>query len=691
MIWIWTKQDEAPSFAEFKLPFSYEKGRVTLKISAEYRYVAYINGWFVANGQYPDIPSYKVYDEVDVTKYLKKGENELIVHAFHMGLDGMTVRADIPCVAFEVKQGKRVIAGSSSETLCRSLKGYSATAMTTPQLGYGFRYDFTANDLPWKTAVVKEANYREIARPVKKTRVEKESYGFVTAQGVFKKSGGETEAEIVQNCWMKTVLFDDLTGLPREKFFTLKAPVTFRSGEGDGVFVLVDLGRETVGFPRFKLSVKQSCKAYLCGGEHLQDLRIRANIGSRHFAYGFTLQAGGNEFTEYFRRIGCRYLGIYVESEEVTLQKLGILEDEYPLEKPKKDFGDRLLNKIYEVGRRTLQLCIHDHYEDCPWREQALYGEDSRNQIKFGYGAFGEHTMARESLRLMALCIEEDGLLPITAPARVALNIPSFSLWWAVALYEYFEETNDSAFLQEMLPYAKRILSVFEKRTTAQGVMTFGKTYYWDFHEWSDGLDGTYKGEIWRTEDLAPEPDCPLTALTVFTAKRIASLCEKAGELQEAERCCEYAKRLESTLEGFYNEEKGLYQSYLGGEKYHAYTQAIVLASGVVTEEKRIKRICKVLRAPEDYGVVELTLAHFSLKYDMLIQYDDGLDFVIEQICEVFGGMLFSGATSYWETALGEMDFTSAGSLCHGWAAVACYVLDKYYQPKMEKKTIRRT
>ena len=36
--------------------------------------MAYINGSFVANGQYTDIPSYKVYDEVDVTKYLRQGE-----------------------------------------------------------------------------------------------------------------------------------------------------------------------------------------------------------------------------------------------------------------------------------------------------------------------------------------------------------------------------------------------------------------------------------------------------------------------------------------------------------------------------------------------------------------------------------------------------------------------------------------
>ena len=691
MKWIWTKETSSPSFAEFKLPFLYEDGEVLLKISAEYRYVAYINGKFAANGQYPDIPKFKVYDEVDITPLVQKGENELLVHAFHMGLDGMTVRADIPCVAFEIKQGDKVIAGSCKETLCRPLAAYSAGAMTTPQLGLGFSYDFTKQAPAWEEAVEKETGYDEVPRPVKKTKVEKKLLGKVTAQGVYLKNGGETDAEILQNCWMKTVLFDDLAGVPREKHFHLKTPVTFRSNEGDGIFVLVDLGAESVGFPCFKVRVKENCTARLCWGEHLKDLRIRANVGPRHFAYGFTLAAGENEFTEYFRRVGCRYLGFYVESDEVEIAELGLIEDEYPLDYPKKDFGDRLLNKIYEVGRRTLQLCIHDHYEDCPWREQALYTGDSRNQMKFGYGAFGEKTMARESLRFMGLCIEEDGLIPITAPARVDLNIPAGSYYWIVGVYEYLLEDFDEAFLKECLPIAEKISAAYERRTTEQGINTFGEARYWNFHEWSDGLDGPCNGQIWRTEDIEPEPDGLLTAIGVFATNRLVALCEWAGEEEKAAYYRAFAERLAKSLERFYSAEKGLYRSYMGSEKYHAYTQAMALASGAVKDGKRIKHICKVLRAPEKYGVVELTLAYFPLKYDVLIEYDNGLDFVIEQICEVFGGMLFEGATSYWETALGEMDFTSAGSLCHGWAAVACYILDKYYQPLREQKTIRCT
>jgi hypothetical protein len=35
--------------------------------------------------------------------------------------------------------------------------------------------------------------------------------------------------------------------------------------------------------------------------------------------------------------------------------------------------------------------------------------------------------------------------------------------------------------------------------------------------------------------------------------------------------------------------------------------------------------------------------------------------------------MLSAGATTFWETELGEADFENAGSLCHGWSALPIY------------------
>lgn len=59
-----------------------------------------------------------------------------------------------------------------------------------------------------------------------------------------------------------------------------------------------------------------------------------------------------------------------------------------PVENGEKQFDDKLLQKIYDVSVYTLKCCMHEHYEDCPWREQALYTMDSRNQMLCGYYAF---------------------------------------------------------------------------------------------------------------------------------------------------------------------------------------------------------------------------------------------------------------------------------------------------------------
>lgn len=155
-----------------------------------------------------------------------------------------------------------------------------------------------------------------------------------------------------------------------------------------------------------------------------------------------------------------------------------------------------------------------------------------------------------------------------------------------------------------------------------------------------------------------------------------------SGRLQLA---CQYDiahKRLVASLDNFYDDD-GLYASYIrNGQKVgkHCYTQATILfADGAPVE--RATHMCDVLRNP-DGKAIDMTLAALQLKYDALVRYADDRKFCIDEIKRIFGSMVLGGATSFWETANGEADFDDAGSLCHGWSAVACYVLDNYYKIK---------
>ena len=205
------------------------------------------------------------------------------------------------------------------------------------------------------------------------------------------------------------------------------------------------------------------------------------------------------------------------------------------------------------------------------------------------------------------------------------------------------------------------------------------ETRYWNFHEWSDGLDGD---AIFREEEIEAYPDAILTALALYTARELALLERRVGRLEKAKEYEDCVQLLTEKTENFYDEEKGLYKSYLADRayNYHGYTQAIMLCAGVVSRD-RVLRLIEELRNP--IQTVAMTYACFLWKYEAWIAYAaDGLQWAIDDICEQFGSMIFRGATTYWETALGEADFNDAGSLCHGWSAVACRIFEQYLTDK---------
>ena len=76
------------------------------------------------------------------------------------------------------------------------------------------------------------------------------------------------------------------------------------------------------------------------------------------------------------------------------------------------------------------------------------------------------------------------------------------------------------------------------------------------------------------------------------------------------------------------------------------------------------------------------TLSMLCFKYDALLMADRETyrPLVLREIAEKYQRMLDAGATTFWETELGEADFDAAGSLCHGWSAMPVY----YYHILLE-------
>ena len=102
--WIWMDDSLCENtYVEFAVPLKYDTGKAEIDISVDTEYAIYINGEYVASGQYADFPWYKIYHTVDITKCLNKGENDIRIVVWYMGDLNFCHYVNRPGLRFEIK------------------------------------------------------------------------------------------------------------------------------------------------------------------------------------------------------------------------------------------------------------------------------------------------------------------------------------------------------------------------------------------------------------------------------------------------------------------------------------------------------------------------------------------------------------------------------------------------------------
>lgn len=666
--WIWLSGTPAENcYLQFRQGFTPTAGEpVELFLTAEGQFTAYINGSLLSTTQYPDYPHHKAVSRVVLSDCVPFQENLLEVQVHYTGVDSSVARRETPGLRFEVRQGQALLAASSPATAVRPLPGYRSgpVANITPQLGVGFLWELPSGEAPWHPAQTVEKDCVFVPRPIPELLVEPRCPSRLISQGVF----SDYTYPMEQYAALAFRERETLCTSTREQGIALSAT------EGDGLYLIFDLGRETVGYLELDISCPGPTTIDVGYGEHLEDLRVRTNVGGRQFVLRCQVSAGQPLFSHRFHRLGCRYLQLFVHSREAVVRYAGLRPVRYPFQSESSfSCSDHLHTRIYQVAKYTLDCCLHEHYEDCPWREQALYAFDSRNQMLFGYYAYGEFTQPRESLRTLALSQRADGLLELCAPARVPANIPAFSLAFVIELEEYCRYSGDLSLGQELLPVVGRILETVHSRFS-QGLMwCFREPAYWNFYEWRPLLEGT---PIQREEPLPPSAEAPLQLYYLLALERTAAILGYLG--REDARLSGEIQAVRDGLEAFWDPDAQAYASFLRDGcrvQYAELTQALALYAGAVPASRQ-----EALRQRLASGsLLPISVSSSIFKYEALLQQPlQYADHVFGEIAEKWGDMLYHGATTFWETELGAEDFDRAGSLCHAWSSVPVYLYGAY-------------
>jgi alpha-L-rhamnosidase len=336
-----------------------------------------------------------------------------------------------------------------------------------------------------------------------------------------------------------------------------------------------------------------------------------------------------------------------------------------------------LRDEIYNISLHTLIQCMHEHYEDCPWREQSFYTGDSRNQMLCGYYACGEYELPRASLLLISQCIrEDDDMLPICFPTNARLVIPSAAFCYIQELTEYYEHSGDKETVEFCFDSAKRTINAFVNRIDETGLVpNFDeKKDFWNFYEWQPYMDGhTYTG---------PENyDMVLNASLSRSISFFAQLCEVVGE--DSQPYLKIKQKLnDAIVKTFYDEKARLFRISVGPNidikpfSVMANTYGYLCGAAEYVYSERILEMIKNNGIDDpDIEVIPTTFYVSFDRYEALIKADKELykEHILADIDRLCFKMIKEGATTFWETEKGQKDFGFAGSLCHGWGAMPIY------------------
>ena len=651
-----------------------------LRIACDSEYTVYINGILVAFGQYAGYPFHRFYDEVDVLPFLRIGANLIRVDSWHYGIHSSTHRAGTAFVRFELEASGQILLHSGSLTRVRHLPGYvpHLQRRITGQLGLTYRFDFTDTGSDFHNASVMDIGETVWnIRPVEKLLLKDRCRTRPVQQGLF-RIPGYTDADHSQpekDMQEAALSFRSPAALSADPVITYSC----QNRETDsGIYWIVDLGEETAGFVDLDLTVSQDCDLLVGFGEHLEDGRCRTAV--RNFSCTLRLKAGRNQFLNTFRRFGCRYLQFFLFADAVTVGYSGLRPTVYPVKAKEYRSGNLLRDTIYQVAQNTLLHCMHEHYEDCPWREQALYTMDSRNQMLCGYYAFSETRFPRANLELISYGQRPDGLLSLCYPAGTDLPIPSFSLVWFIAMAEYICHSGDTTLAEQRFSVLESLLETFHHHRDEEGLVLAFRSdtdRYWNFYEWSETMDG---------KDNLPEAtaEAPLNAFYCLALESMASICRSLGKPDKI-----YLDRAEAIrkllVSRFFHRDRGLFTSFTdrNTDRYSVLTNSLCLLCGAadLLDTRRIQELL-ACNANGMADCIPDTLSMQIFRFDALLRTapDKYGPLILDEIDRTCLSMLRAGATTFWETIKGEADFDGAGSLCHGWSALAIYYYETLYK-----------
>jgi len=674
--WIWDGGVDRPvdAYRLFRQTFHLKDPpeRARLRITADAEYRLFVNGAYAGRGPAPNPPAHVSVDELDVARHLRRGENVLAVVVYHLGIPsfprvlgraGLLAQLDLP--------GQRIVTDSA-------WRWRDAWWEPTGERFSPFR-EFTEhldgrrepvgwsapgfNDNSWKLAVELgpartfpwlKPEMRDIPLP---------GHSPVGPTGLLFTCSASAAIPPKQEAARELAR---MPGPPLEPSRVRNPNGLADTGGGSvevdargaAVVFALDFGREVSGFPEILADAERDGVVIDVGfGEGLQDGRhvtvLRQNNPD---CDRFTLRSGSQALRVFHHR-AFRYMVVAVRGGRVRLQAPRVIESTYPVRMAGRfACSDPRLDRIWEVGRHTMRMCMDQGFMDCPWRERGQYIGDGLAEGPVALYAFGDTQLMRRFLRQAALCQPPDGLLEPAYPSDWTLwhgrrgpwRIPGYGALWVVMVENYYRSTGDRELVQELTGTMDRLMRWFERHEGPDGLLR--EVPEWNFIDWAQMHPQSAMACLNLQHLMA------LKARTELSASQAGLSGARTTRIERFEKAFEAAH---------WEESRGLFRD--APNVYTVHTNALALLA-LVRDRDRAARIVSGLSAPD-------LLRPESPYFDGFVlralcrhgRHDQALGMVRQK----WGRMLDSGATTFWESYGGQW------SLCHAWSCEPTAMLSR--------------
>ena len=309
--------------------------------------------------------------------------------------------------------------------------------------------------------------------------------------------------------------------------------------------------------------------------------------------------------------------------------------------------NDTLLNEIWRTGAYTVHLNMQNYIWDGIKRDRLVWMGDMHPEIMTIAAVFGSDSIVEESLDF----VKEDTPLP-----GWINNMPTYSMWWIITQYDWYQYKGDFAYLKEQKEYLIGLC-----KQLSEHIDEFGKDSTPE-HRFVD----------WPSSTNPEGVDHGIQALHYLATRRLKELFLALQEEEYAFKCEEDLRRLERFETNY---------------RFNKQSAALLVLAGLQAAEQ----VNEEILSKDGAKGFSTFMGYYILQAKAMAGDIQG---ALACIREYYGGMLELGATTFWEdfdlswkengaridelTPEGEIDIhaTYGGycyqgyrhSLCHGWA-----------------------